>query len=185
LGPGARRSHAIENLSGYLQSQPDLQILDFGGLNQTNLDFITGLGHRLYAQNLLQGWFSKPESQSTEEFFDEALDMVDGSADAALLWDTLQFIPPEAVESLLARLHRILAPDALLLAFFQPDCPGSQSAASACRILNSQTLQVTSRGPRRPFHPYNPRGIERLFHRFTTVKFFLTRENVQEVVVRR
>jgi hypothetical protein len=38
---------------------------------------------------------------------------------------------------------------------------------------------------RRPVQRFNNRGVEKLFQRFQSVKFFLARDNLREVVVRR
>jgi hypothetical protein len=38
---------------------------------------------------------------------------------------------------------------------------------------------------RKPSQPFNNRAIEKLFHEFGSVKFFLTRDHLREVIVRR
>jgi hypothetical protein len=37
---------------------------------------------------------------------------------------------------------------------------------------------------RRPARLFNNRGLEKLFHRFDSVKFFLTREGLREVIAK-
>jgi hypothetical protein len=37
---------------------------------------------------------------------------------------------------------------------------------------------------RRPAQLFNNRSLEKLFHRFESVKFFLTREQLREVIVK-
>ena len=194
LPPGARRSNALDSMSGYLNSLLQLQVLDFGGINQPNLDFINGLGHRIYGENLMLAFdyfFSQQEVASrqfaparVEQFLDQTFDFEDQSCDAAFVWDTLQFLPPEVAQRVLARLYRVLAPDALVLAFFHPENSGPV-APHVCRILNGQYLQMTPKAHVRPIVPFSTRSIEKFFQQFQSVKFFLTRENLQEVIARR
>jgi hypothetical protein len=194
LPPGGRRSHALENVSGYLHARQELQVLDFGGINQQNLEFVTGLGHRLYAENLMLAFdyfFSQQEVASQKfapervvQFLDQTFDFEDQSCDAVFLWDTLQFLPLQIAEGVLARLYRVLAPDALLMAFFHPENSGP-AAPHVCRILDARHLQLSPRAHVRPVVPFSTRSIERFFQQFRSLKFFLTRENLQEVIARR
>lgn len=195
---GARRSHALEAISAHFSSHESLHVLDLGGINQANLDFVTGFGHRLYAEDLVRsfdGFFSPGEissGQFTEgritSFLDQTFDFPDQSCDAAFVWDALQFLPSTLAQAVLDRLHRVLAPDSLLLACFHPDSSTPDTLAAcphSCRILDTRHLLLVPRPARRPIQPFNTRAIERFFHRFQSVKFFLTRENLQEVIARR
>ena len=185
----------MEGFTAFLRSRQGLQILDLGGLNQANLDFVLGLGHRLYSEDILRAFDSSfPGEEAAarlfppsrlEEFLNQALINTDASCDGALLWDVLQFLPPPVTEALLDRLHRLLVPDSLLLAFFQPANGAAAAAPHSCRILESGQLQLIPRPSQRAVEPFTARSIERLFHRFSSVKFFLTREHLQEVIVKR
>lgn len=193
--PAGRRSYALESFSQWLGSQERLQILDFGGLNQQNLDYITGLGHRLYAERLLDtydSFFTAAERQAqqfsahrVEEFLDATLEFPDQSVDGALLWDTLQFLPLSLSQAVLDRLHRVLAPDALLLALFHAESVGPEACQQSCRIMDARHVLIAPRGSRRPLVAFNARSIEKFFRRFQALKFFLTRDNLQEIVARR
>lgn len=193
--PGGMRSHAMESMSQWLASQERLQILDFGGIKQQNLDYVTGFGHRLYAEDLLQSFdsfFTEEERRSQqfseqriEAFLNETLDFPDQSADGALLWDSLQFLPAPLGAAVLDRLHRVLAPDALVLALFHTEHVGSSAVQQSVRILDRGYVQLAPRGPRRPIVSFNARSIEKFFRRFQALKFFLTRDNLQEIIARR
>jgi hypothetical protein len=195
LPEGARRSHALAHFDAYLTDQPGLHILDLGGLNQNNLDYLTGLNHRVYAEDVLRGcdtFFSEEERTrdeidpaKLEVFLNESLNFPDQSTNGALVWDRLQFLPPPVTRALIARLHRVLAPDALVLAFFHPETVGPLAHPQSCRILDRGSMILKPKEPARPVHRFNARSIEKLFHGFREVKFFMTRESVQEVVVRR
>jgi hypothetical protein len=185
----------LESFGQWLSGQERLQIVDLGGLNQQNLDFVTGFGHRLYAENLLDSYdafFTDAERQSQEfgaarmeQFLDATLDFPDQSVDGALLWDTLQFLPAALAQAMLDRLHRALAPDALLLALFHAESVGPSACQQICRIMDARHVMVGSRGARRTLVAFNARSIEKFFRRFQALKFFLTRDNLQEIVARR
>jgi SAM-dependent methyltransferase len=174
-------------------------VLDFGGPIQDNIDFITdivsGAGHRLYVDHLLRSYeyfFSAKEQEEgvfqagrIEEFVASVMDFPDQSADAILIWDRLQFLPPQIAEALVARLHRILAPDAFLLALFRTDSSGADRAPYVCRIVDGQTLQMHEQPPARRMQTFNPRTIQKLFQSYREVKFFVSRESLQEVLIRR
>jgi len=193
--PVGRRSYALESLSHRLQELDGLQILDMGGINQANLDYVTGMGHRLYAEDLLRAYdsfFTLEEIQArqfsgerVEAFLDETFDFADQTTDGALMWDTLQFLPLSLSQPVLDRIHRILSPDALVMALFHPESTDPAASPYQCRIQDTRHLLVTPRTVRRVIEPFSARSIERLFQRFRTVKFFLTRENLQEVIARR
>jgi SAM-dependent methyltransferase len=197
--PDSRKSHGLQALVASLQEGRPLHVLDFGGPIQDNIDFITdivsGAGHRLYVDHLLRSYeyfFSAKEQEEgvfqagrIEEFVASVMDFPDQSADAILIWDRLQFLPPQIAEALVARLHRILAPDAFLLALFRTDSSGADRAPYVCRILDGQTLQMREQPPARHIQTFNPRTIQKLFQSYREVKFFVSRESLQEVLIRR
>ena len=197
--PDSRKSHGLQALVASLQEGRPLHVLDFGGPIQDNIDFITdivsGAGHRLYVDHLLHSYeyfFSAKEQEEgvfqagrIEEFVASVMDFPDQSADAILIWDRLQFLPPQIAEALVARLHRILAPDAFLLALFRTDSSGADRAPYVCRIVDGQTLQMHEQPPARRMQTFNPRTIQRLFQSYREVKFFVSRESLQEVLIRR
>ena len=55
----------------------------------------------------------------------------------------------------------------------------------AVRLVDHMTILLTERGMRPSGQVFNNRNLERLFGKFESVKFFLTRESLREVIVRR
>jgi len=53
------------------------------------------------------------------------------------------------------------------------------------RIAGPKTVSLTPRGERKPVQYFNNRSLEKLFQRYHSVKFFLTRDHLREVIVRR
>jgi hypothetical protein len=194
----SRKSHGLRALVAALEAGKPLQVMDFGGPVQENIDFITdvsiGAGHRLYVDHLLHSYeyfFSAKEQEEgvfrpgrIEEFVASVLDFPDQLADAILIWDRLQFFPPEVAAAVVARLHRLLAPDAFLLGLFRTDSSGADRAPYTCRIMDGQTLLLSEQPPPRHIQTFNPRTIQKLFQHYREVKFFVSRESLQEVLIR-
>jgi hypothetical protein len=51
-------------------------------------------------------------------------------------------------------------------------------------IAQLNSLEIVRQGMRRPAQLYNNRSLEKLFGRFESVKFFLTRDRLREVIVK-
>ena len=101
------------------------------------------------------------------------------------MWDTLQFLAPSLLHDTVEQIYNILQPGASMLAFFHSDEKVKAAPIYGYRIADSKTLTLTSRGARRPAQFFNNRALEKLFNRFASVKFFLTRDSLREVIVRR
>ncbi|HUE04131.1 MAG TPA: hypothetical protein VMR62_31570, partial [Bryobacteraceae bacterium] len=82
------------------------------------------------------------------------------------------------------RLHRIVRPGSYLLAFFHADDKLEAVPHYAFRIQDVKTLQVSQQGMRKPVQLFNNRSLEKLFARSESVKFFLTKDRLREVVVK-
>ncbi|MCS7041927.1 MAG: class I SAM-dependent methyltransferase [Bryobacteraceae bacterium] len=181
-GPAAgRRSYALEQVSEYLGSFTGGQVVDLGGACQSTIEYVTGLGHRLYAEDVLHTLGQGAEDGRLPA---DCLDFPPSSVDVTLCWDRFQFLTEAAAVALQERIHRVMAPGGLLLALFHPEQTASVSPLS-CRVADARHLLLASAGPPRPLRPFTTRMIERFFQRYDSLKFYLTRENLQEVIVRR
>ena len=94
---------------------------------------------------------------------------------------------PELTKALTADVRQLRAgaPDAFLLALFRTDSSGADRAPYVCRIVDGQTLQMHEQPPARRMQTFNPRTIQKLFQNYREVKFFVSRESLQEVLIRR
>jgi hypothetical protein len=189
-----RQSRGLEQFFSHIRGQSGLSILDMAGLNQDNVNFITNLGHKLhsgdFARSLKEVFTDEDLSDQSnpgriEYFLQQTLNYPDASLDGALVWDALEHMSPALLSASLDRLFRILKPQSYLLAFFHSDEKIADVPNYAFRIQDCTTLLVSQRGSRKPVQTFNNRTLERLFQRFESVKFFLTRENLREVIVKR
>ena len=189
-----RQSRGLEQFFAYIRDQSGLSILDMGGACQDNINFVTGLGHRITPQSILQsvqetfGGVSDTDQSNPhqiEAFLRNNLDYRPDTFDGILLWDTLQFMAPPLLHAVLNRLHFISRPKSYLLVYFNSEERSKVSPVYSFRILDKSSLKLVQRGNRPTAQVFNNRSLEKLFADFESVKFFLTSESLREVIVRR
>ena len=194
--PQSRASNGLDQFFSSIKDETSLSILDLAGASQDNITFITTLGHRIYSNDILRtleeafgGNGDFLENQSDPErvafFLKESLNFPDQSLDGALVWDTLQFLSPSLLQQTVDRLGQILRPASYLLAFFHAEEKAVSAPLYSYRIAGPRTMSLLPRGQDRPAHYFNNRSLEKLFQNFDSVKFFLTRDHLREVIVRR
>src|SRR5262245_31826668 len=190
---GTRPSRGLEEIFQYIRGQSGLTLLDLGGATQQNVSFITNLGHRLYSEDflaILRETFGQeaPTDQSNagqvEYFLRQALDYEEGKFDGVLAWDVLEYLGPVLLTSVVERLHKIVKPKGYILAFFHNDAKLEAVPFYSFRIQAMNALQVGQQGSRQPAQLFNNRSLEKLFVKFDSVKFFLTRERLREIIIK-
>ena len=191
--PTTRPSRGLEEFFAQIRDTSGLTLLELGGANQKNVSFITDLGHRLYSEDFLRILNEAFGSDDTvdqtnpgriEYFLKQALDYPAGHFDGVLVWDVLEYLNPVLLNAVVERLHHIVRPKAYLLAFFHSDDKLEQVPYYAFRIAQTNSLEILQNGMRRPAQLYNNRSLEKLFGKFESVKFFLTKERLREVIVK-
>ena len=191
-----RLSNGLDQFFSAIHGGSNLSILDLSGASQANISFITSLGHRIYSEDILYslddcfgntGDFLRSQSDvhRVSQFFEQTLDFPDAHFDGALIWDTLQFMTPSLLDQTVKRLSRILRPSSCLLAFFNADERVASIPVHSYRILDEKTLSLVPRGERASAQFFNNRSLEKIFQNFQSVKFFLTRDHLREVIVKR
>jgi hypothetical protein len=197
VGSDTRQSHGLDQFCATLEERPGLSILDFAGGSQATVSFITGYGHRLYSDDFVHQldlcFGSGPEdfleNQSNpllvSKFMENALPFSEESFDGALVWDSLQFLSAPLLLTVVTKLHRVLRPGASLLAMFHTEERIDTIATYAYRIQDHRTVQMTALTQRKPAQVFTNRSLEKMFQDFQSVKFFLTRDRLREVIVRR
>ena len=188
-----RPSRGIEEFFNCIRDQSGLTILDLGTASQQNVSFITNLGHRLYAEDFLQllkesfgsdDLAAQSNSGSIDYFLRQALDYPEGHFDGVLVWDVLEYLAPALLAAVVERLLKIVRPKGYMLAFFHSDDKLESVPFYTFRIHDMNTLQVAQSRMRKPAQLFNNRSLERLFGRAESVKFFLTRDRLREVIVK-
>jgi len=190
-----RQSNALDQFFNSVRDRTGLNLLDFAGANQSNVSFITSMGHRLSSEDFVRSLeltFGKEglmdnqaNPQMMDQFLQENLGFPYDSFDGALVWDSLQLLSPHLLQITVDRLFDTLRPGSYLLAFFHSDEKTREIPIYNYRIADQRHLSLQPRGWADCGQFFNNRAIEKLFHRYKSVKFFLTRDNLREIIVLR
>ena len=190
-----RQSNGLDQFFNSVRDRSGLNLLDFAGANQSNVSYITSMGHRLSSEDFVRsleltfGQQDMLDNQSNpqlvDQFLQENLAFPYDSFDGALVWDSLQFLSPHLLQITVDRLFDTLRPDSHLLAFFHADEKAKQIPLYNYRIGDQKTLLLQPRGWAACGQFFNNRSLEKIFHRYKSVKFFLTRDSLREIIVRR
>jgi len=206
-----RRSSGLGELARTLASDESLCVLDIGSTSPTNISYLTERGHKIYSEDLLVA-SSDPSLAIRDEqgnptldskrFLSENLVFRAAQFDVVLCWNLADYMDESLVKPTVGRLWSVLKPGGMLLAFFHtkeagPDAPCYRFHIMGNDILEMQTIAArreVRKGPTGAMHSavgggfrlqrvFNNRHIETLFRDFASIKFFLARDNVREVLV--
>lgn len=190
-----RPSYGLEQLFDVLEPTWQRQVLDLGEFTQANVTQIIGLGHRLTFEDILgmvDNVFGpgdpnvvQADVALTGRFLDSILQFEPETFDAIFVWNTLEYLARHLVDPVVARLHRVLRPGGVMLVCLRADIREQLMVQQSFRIADTRTMSVHPKGHRPAAHMLTNRSVERIFERFGTVKFFLSRDAVREVIVRK
>jgi SAM-dependent methyltransferase len=203
-----RRSSGLVELANLLQSDEPLCILDIGSTSAANIRYVTERGHKIYSEDILEAStdpalvIRDPQGGTTldhKRFLAENLQFQNAHFDIVLCWNLADYLDEELVKPLVARLWSMIRPGGMLLAFFHTQEAGPDAPCYRYHITGKDTLEMqhveargdirkgpgtqSARGAFRLQRVFNNRHIENLFRDFTSIKFFLTRDNIREVLV--
>lgn len=195
MQPEARRSPALQQFVRSLDTNRELRLLNLGGTNPENIMYMTYLGAGLYSEDFfatLEDCFgdgdfyeNQRDPARVDSFLQQTFSEQRGPFDGALVWDCLQFLRPSLLERTIDSLHRILEPGAPLLAYFSVPDKAGLIPQYQFRIQDEENLVLVQKGEMPAGQSFTNRNIERLFEDFSGVKFFLSRDHLREVLVRR
>jgi len=196
-----RHSTAFKEFMRALGNQEELSFLDLGATSATNISLLTQRGHKLRTEDLLGSSF-EPEFYAAGEggakvldidrFFKENLQFRGQQFDAVFFWDIADYLPEALVKPVIERIFTAMKPGGMLLAFFHtkdagPDAPYSRYHIVGDDSLDLQPLMVRNGTGGASLvklqRVFNNRHIENLFHDYASLKFFLARDNIREVLV--
>ena len=206
-----RRSSGLGEISRTLQSQEPICVLDIGSTSATNIRYLTERGHKIYSEDLLEAstdpsLITKNEHGQvildSRRFLADNLVYPAAQFDIVLCWNLADYMDEGLVKPVVARLWSTIKPGGMLLAFFHtreagPDAPCYRYHIVGNDVLEMQHVEARKdvrKGPTGALHTaieknfrlqrvFNNRHIETLFRDFGSIKFFLTRDNIREVLV--
>jgi SAM-dependent methyltransferase len=199
----SRRSSAMAEVSRVLKSDDPLCVLDIGATSASNIRFFTERGHRIYSQDLLDASSDSTlitadehglPAVDSKKFLEENLAYPNAHFDLVFCWNLADYMDESLVRPVIGRLWSVMKPGAMLLAFFHtreagPDAPFYRYHITGTDMLEMHALNAP--GSRKGSNSrsfvlqrvFNNRHIENLFRDFASIKFFLSRDNVREVLV--
>ena len=201
-----RRSSGMGELARSLGAQEGLCILDLGPTSPSNIRYFTERGHKSYSEDLLLASLDPALAIKDEQgnkildekrFLSENLVYPSSHFDVVFCWNLADYMDESLVKPVVGRLWTSLKPGGMLLAFFHTRDAGADAPCHRYHIMNNDTLEMhpiavhpeAGRGPSggkvnfRLQRVFNNRHIENLFRDFASIKFFLARDNVREVLV--
>lgn len=190
----SRQSRGLDQFFGSFRDEAGLSILDLGGASQENINFITSLGHRFFSEDFLRIFNETFGEDKTDQanpgridfFLRQSLEYPDEQFDGVLAWDALEYMEPALLAATAEKLYRILKPKGYLLAVFHSAERKQTVPCYTFRIQDLKTLQVTQFGERAASQQlFNNRSLEKLFQKFESVKFFLAKDSLREVIARK
>jgi SAM-dependent methyltransferase len=203
-----RRSSGLAELARRWDTEEALCVLDLGSTSPGNIRFFTGQGHRIYSEDLLTA-STEPNLITKDELGNVVLDSRQFLADnlvypaahfdLVLCWNLPDYLDETLVRPVVGRLWSVLKPGGMLLSFFHTKDAGPDSPCYRFHIVGPDTLEmqrIVGRADSRRGYTgtasgdgfqlqrvFNNRHIETLFRDFASIKFFLARDNVREVLV--
>jgi SAM-dependent methyltransferase len=192
-----RRSNGLMELSRYIQREGSCSILDLGPTSPANITYFTNLGARSYTEDVLRSSLN-PDYQvknsdgqmvfDPDKFLADNLKFEAETFDAVLCWDAPDYMNEALVKPIVQRLHKVMKPGGLLLAFFHTKDAGADAQYYRYHIATQETvdMQPMARSSKSYFklqRVFNNRHIENLFHDYGSIKFFLGRDNIREVMI--
>lgn len=187
-----RRSTGLAELSKMVGNLESMNVLDLGPTSPPNIRYMTERGHSFYNEDVLLSSFD-PSYENKDEagkkgvdvdrFLADNVKFKSNQFDLILAWDVPDYLPEAVVKPVIDRLADALRPGGVLLAFFHTKDAGPEAPYFRYHIAGTDTLEL-QRGPQfRLQRVFNNRHIENLFREFASIKFFLARDNVREVIV--
>jgi Methyltransferase domain len=197
-GPGVRESRHSSgwlHLQKYLTANEGLRILDIGPTSAVNINYVTSLGHSIYMANLVEEavkpeWKLATDDETgprfdVEQFIATNLNFLERKFDVVTFWDTADYLPPELLHPILARIHEAMQPGGLMLAFFHAKAIGAETRFSRYHLTPTDAVEIQRAGDHPLLHTYSNRQIEQLLRDFSGYKFFLAKDNLSEVIATR
>jgi SAM-dependent methyltransferase len=206
-----RRSSGLSELSRHWASDDMLCILDLGATSPANIRYFTERAHKIYSEDLLTASTDpalviKDEqgemTLDSRQFLEDNLVYPAAQFDVVLCWNLPDYLDESLVKPVVGRLWSVLKPGGMLLAFFHTRDAGPDAPCYRYHIMGSDLLDMqpviphreVRRGPTGAVHRaigsrfrlqrvFNNRHIENLFRDFASIKFFLSRDNIREVLV--
>jgi SAM-dependent methyltransferase len=195
-----RRSSGLAEVAKLFATGEPRCVLDLGSTSAANIRYLTERGHKVYSEDLLEtsgdpALVIKDEQGNTtldsKRFLAENLAYPPAHFDIVFCWNLADYLDESLVKPVVGKLWSSLKPGGLLLAFFHTREAGPDAVCFRYHIVGGDALEMQPLERRRSRNGaiirlqrvFNNRHIENLFRDFASIKFFLSRDNIREVLV--
>jgi hypothetical protein len=196
--PVLRPSNGLKDFLWHVSDVDGGRLLDLGPVAQSTVSFFVERGFKIYTEDVLRAWrehlgeeerrLRSAQGNAAQEEFDMRaiaarfvqanLTYPAGTFHAALLWDACDYLDPEAVTPLVARLHELLRPGGVVLGLFHSRKP---EGFYRYRVRDGENIELL---PARPLFTQmrilQNRDLLNLFAPFRTSKTFVGRDQLRE-----
>lgn len=190
-----RHSSAWSTLLKHLKAEQGLRILDIGPTSPANINILTTLGHGVYMADIVHEamrneWTIAGDDKAeprfdVEGFLEQNLDFAGREFDVVLLWTTLDYIPSALVEPVVQRFRSSMRPGGRILALFHTRQNGPDNDFRRYHLTDGDSIEMQESSALPVQRVYTNRNIEKIFHAYANMKFFLAKDNLYEVIITR
>jgi hypothetical protein len=193
-----RLSNGLKEFLSQLSGIGRGHLLDLGPARQTTINFFIERGFKVYTDDLLMTWkiFLDAEEQRkkdltplevesamnptarAERFLESTLQYPEGTFDAVLMWDILDYLDIDLMTKLAARMTSLVRDGGVVLAIFHARKP---ETFHRYRVLDALNLElIPAPCPFAPQRVLQNREISNLFSRYRSSKTFVGRDQLRE-----
>ena len=194
----ARLSNGLKEFLWQLDGIGRGHLLDMGPARQTTITFFIERGFKVYTEDTLATWknFLDADEQRKRElpldadrsdltpaaragrFLESTLQYSEGTFDAVLMWDILDYLDNDLMTRLAARVTSLVRDGGVVFAIFHARKP---EGFHRYRVLDAQNLElIPDSCPFPPQRVFQNREISNLFSRFRSSKTFVGRDQLRE-----
>jgi hypothetical protein len=193
-----RLSNGLKEFLSQLSGIGRGHLLDLGPARQTTLNFFIERGFKVYTDDLLMTWkiYLDAEEQRkkdltplevesemnptarAERFLESTLQYPEGTFDAVLMWDILDYLDTDLMTKVAARMTSLVRDGGVVLAIFHARKP---ETFHRYRVLDALNLElIPAPCPFAPQRVLQNREISNLFSRYRSSKTFVGRDQLRE-----
>ncbi len=193
-----RQSNGLKEFLWQLDGIGHGHLLDLGPARQTTITFFIERGFKVYTEDLLATLqlFLTEEEQRVKKlqpgadrsgltpegravrFLESTMLYPEGTFDAVLLWDILDYLDNDLMTKLAARVTSLVRDGGVVFAIFHTRKP---EVFHRYRVLDGQNLElIPASCPFQPQRVFQNREISNLFSRYRSSKMFVGRDQLRE-----
>jgi hypothetical protein len=189
-GRVVRTSLGLEQFVESLGDVTHPAVLDLGRVWNSTVSFFTGLGCKLYTEDLFQSLYqalneSGPDLPPLEErFLGSVLQYPEESLRGILAWDFLDYLPEPLLAPVALRLFDRLEPGGAFLGFFHDRAVNGSASFARYRVLDPRTVELLPGSlPLKQQRSFANRALLQLFEGAHSSRTFVGRDHLREFFV--